>query len=76
MQTIYFTKMGISGRKIMVCPLVDSNPKGVFTTLVYGGVHMNGKIQTQKYGLSENFAPQKIGILHISYPKIWAKIVF
>ena len=31
---------------------------------------MEGRIQTQKYGFTENFAPKNIGILHISYQKI------
>ena len=43
---------------------------------VYGSVRMEGKIQRQKHGFPENFAPKNIGILHISYPKIWVKIVF
>ena len=43
---------------------------------VYGGVHMEGKLQTQKHGFPENFAPKNIGNLHISYSKIWVKIVF
>ena len=34
------------------------------------GLRMEGKIQTQKHGFPENFAPKNIGILHISYPKI------
>ena len=29
--------------------------------LVYGSVRMEGKIQTQKYGFSENFAPKMLG---------------
>ena len=49
---------------------------GVLRIFVYGGVHMEGKIQTQKHRFPENFAPKNIGILHISYPKIWVKIVF
>ena len=51
-------------------------PGGVLRIFVYGGVRMEGKIQTQKHGLPENFAPKNIGILHISYPKIWVKFVF
>ena len=50
--------------------------RGALRIFVYGGVHMEGKIQTQKPGFPENFAPKNIGILHISYPKIWVKIVF
>ena len=34
---------------------------------VWGDVHIEGKIQTQKYGFPENFAPKNIGILHISF---------
>ena len=34
---------------------------------------MEGKIQTQKRGFPDNFASKNIGILHISYPKIWGK---
>ena len=37
---------------------------------------MEGKIQTQKHGFPENFAPKNIGILHISYPKTWVKLCF
>ena len=48
----------------------------VLRIFVYGGVRMEGKIQTQKHGFPENFARKNIGILHISYPKIWVKIVF
>ena len=50
--------------------------RGVLRIFVYGGVRMEGKIQTQKHGFSENFAPKNIGILHISCPKIWVKLVF
>ena len=42
-------------------------PRGVLRTFVYGGVRMEGKIQTKKHGFPENFAPKNIGILHISY---------
>ena len=31
--------------------------RGVLRILVYGGVRMEGKIQTQKHGLPENFVP-------------------
>ena len=34
---------------------------------------MEGKIQTQKHGFPENFAPKNIVILHISYPEIMGK---
>ena len=30
---------------------------------------MEGSIQIQKYGITENFAPKNIEIMHISYPK-------
>ena len=36
------------------------------------GVCMEGSIQIQKHGLTENFAPRNIGIMHIS--KIWVAI--
>ena len=49
---------------------------GTSYIFVYGGVRMEGKIQTQTHGFPENFAPKNIGTLHISYPKIWVKIVF
>ena len=51
-------------------------PKGVLAIFIYGGVHMKGQIQTQKYGFTVNFAPQNIVILHIFYPKIWVAISF
>ena len=51
-------------------------PRGALRIFVCGGVRMEGKIQTQKHGFPENFAPKNIGMLHISYPKIWVKIVF
>ena len=51
-------------------------PRGVLPIFVYGGVRMEGKIQTQKHGLSENVSSKNIGILHISYPKIWVKLCF
>ena len=35
---------------------------------------MEGSIQIQKYGFTENFAPKNIEIMHISYPKIWVTI--
>ena len=55
--------------------LTDSlTPQGVLRIL-YTGVCVEGKIQTQKHGFHENFAPKNIGILHISYPQIWVKIV-
>ena len=40
------------------------------------GVHMKDKIQTQKNGLTVNFAPENIVILRIFYPKIWVTILF
>ena len=55
---------------------LKSTPKGILAMFVYGGVLMEGKTQTQKYGFPEIFAPKNIRILHISYPKIWVKIVF
>ena len=55
---------------------MKTSPKEVPRIFVYVGVRIKGKIQTQKHGLPENFAPKNIGILHISYPKIWVKIVF
>ena len=51
-------------------------PRRVLRIFVYGGVRMEGKIQTRKHGFPESFAPKNIGILHISYLKIWVKIVF
>ena len=45
--------------------------RGVLPIFVSGGVRMEGKIQTQKHGFAENFAPKNIGILHISHLKIW-----
>ena len=51
-------------------------PGRVLPIFVYGDVRMEGKIQTPKHEFPENFAPKNIGILHISYPKIWVKIVF
>ena len=50
--------------------LASRIPRGVLPIFVYGGVRMEGKIQTQKHGFPENFSPKNIGILHISYPKI------
>ena len=44
-------------------------------TFVYGGVHIVGQDQTQNYGFTENFVPKNMGILHISYPKIWVTIL-
>ena len=55
---------------------LKSTPMGVLAMFVYGGVRMEGKIQTQKYGFPEIFAPKNIGILHVSYLKTWVKIVF
>ena len=45
---------------------------------VNGGVplaYMEGQIQTQKYGFTENFEPKDNRILHIYYPKIWVTIL-
>ena len=55
---------------------ITLNPSGVLRIFVYGGMRMEGKIQTPKNGFPENFAPKNIGILHIPHPKIWVKIVF
>ena len=48
----------------------------VLPIFVHGGVRMEGQIPTQKHGFPEKFASKNIGILHISHPKIWVKIVF
>ena len=48
----------------------------VLRIFVCRGVRMEGKIQTEKHGFPENFAPKDIRILHISYPKMWVKILF
>ena len=49
--------------------------QGVLPIFIYEGVCMERKIQTQKHGFPEKFAPKNIGILHISYKEIWVKIV-
>ena len=59
----------------LICAL-KFRPRGVHPISVFGGLRMEGKIQTQKHGFPENFAPKNIGILHISYPKLWVKRVF
>ena len=51
--------------------------QGVLATFIYGGMHMKGQIQTQKYGFIVNFTPKNMPvILHIFYPKIWLTILF
>ena len=60
----------------LLCQSIPRGGGGVLRIFVYGDVHMEGKIQTQKHGFPENFAPKNIGILHISYPEIRVKIVF
>ena len=45
---------------------MPDNPRGVLAIFVYGGVRMEGKIQTQKYGFPENLAPKNIRILHMT----------
>ena len=56
-------------------------PRGVlfiFTGVLFiftGGVRMEGEIQIQKHEFPENFAHKNIGILHISFPKIWVNRV-
>ena len=60
---------------ILLCLMSDVHPMGILPISVYRCVDMEGKIQTQIYGFPEDFAPKNIGILHISYPKMWVKIV-
>ena len=53
--------------------LVVVFPQGVLLIFVDGGVRMEGKIQTQKHGFPENFAPKKYWDLAYLLPKNMGK---
>ena len=75
-QVPHFSRSQQLRKYLTLILLSTGEAQGVLRIFVYGGMRTEGKIQTQKHGFPENFAPKHIGILHISYPQIWVKIVF
>ena len=53
--------------------MLPVSPRGVLPIFVYGGVRMEGKIQTQKHGFPENFCTQKYWDLAYLLPKNMGK---